>query len=78
MVKRITEQNLNEPARQENAAYREIIRKRAALPKLVELEERTANIWLALGTIVETSRGEENTYYRDEFENQFYCKNYPR
>ena|ERR1035437_2827897 len=48
------------------------------MPKLTELEECTAGDWLARGTIKETSRGEENTYYRDEFENQFYCKNYPR
>lgn len=48
------------------------------LPELTELEERTANDWLQRGTIAETSRGEENTYYRDEFENQFYCKNYPK
>ena len=43
-----------------------------------ELEEKTALIWLARGTIWEESRGQENTYYRDEFDNKFYCKNYPR
>lgn len=51
---------------------------KSTLPRLVELEERTAALWLQIGTIAETSRGEENTYYRDQFDNQFYCKNYPR
>ena len=49
-----------------------------ALPKLIELEECTAALWLARGTIWVVSVGEENTYYCDEFGNQFYCKNYPR
>lgn len=52
--------------------------RKGKLSRLIEIEERTAVNWLQRGTIAETSRGEENTYYRDEFENQFYCKNYPR
>lgn len=50
----------------------------STLPKITEIEEKTANIWLALGTIWITETGQENTYYVDQFENQFYCKNYPR
>lgn len=50
----------------------------STLPKITELEEKTANIWLSLGTIWITETGQENTYYIDQFENQFYCKNYPR
>ncbi len=46
--------------------------------RIIELEETTANNWLALGTITEDGRGEENTYYTDQFENRFFCKNYPR
>jgi hypothetical protein len=48
------------------------------LPKITEIEEKTANIWLSLGTIWVTDVGQENTYYVDQFENQFYCKNYPQ
>jgi hypothetical protein len=48
------------------------------LPEITEIEEKTANLWLELGTIKITDTGQENTYYVDQFENQFYCKNYPR
>ena len=50
----------------------------STLPKISEIEEITANLWLELGTIKITDIGQENTYYVDQFENQFYCKNYPR
>jgi uncharacterized protein YvpB len=50
----------------------------STLPKITEIEEKTADIWLSLGTICVTDTGEENTYYIDQFDNQFYCKNYPR
>lgn len=50
----------------------------STLPRLSEIEVQTAALWARIGTIAETSRGEENTYYADEFGNQFYCKNYPR
>ena len=48
------------------------------LPEITEIEEKTANLWLELGTIKITDIGQENTYYVDQFENQFFCKNYPR
>jgi hypothetical protein len=48
------------------------------LPEITDIEEKTANLWLELGTIKITDTGQENTYYVDQFENQFYCKNYPR
>ncbi len=47
------------------------------LPKITEIEEKTADIWLSLGTIWVTDIGQENTYYIDQFDNQFFCKNYP-
>ena len=47
----------------------------STLPKITKIEEKTANIWLALGTIWVTETGQENTYYVDQFGNQFYCKN---
>jgi len=50
----------------------------STLPEINEIEEITANLWLELGTIKITDTGQENTYYVDQFENQFYCKNYPR
>jgi len=50
----------------------------STLPNIKEIEEKTADLWLALGTIKITETGQENTYYVDQFENQFYCKNYPR
>jgi hypothetical protein len=49
----------------------------STLPKITEIEEKTADIWLALGTIWVTETGQENTYYIDQFDNQFFCKNYP-
>jgi hypothetical protein len=50
----------------------------STLPDIKEIEEKTANLWLELGTVKITDTGQENTYYVDQFENQFYCKNYPR
>ena len=40
-----------------------------------EIERVTAANWLAKGVIWEVHCGEENTYYADEFGNEFYCKN---
>lgn len=57
------------------AAYKSMF---APLPKITEIEEKTAELWLSQGTIKVTETGQENTYYIDEFDNQFYCKNYPR
>lgn len=50
----------------------------STLPDIQEIEEKTADLWLTLGTIKITETGQENTYYIDQFEQQFYCKNYPR
>jgi hypothetical protein len=50
----------------------------STLPKITEIEEKTADTWLNLGTIWITDVGQENTYYIDQFNNEFYCKNYPR
>jgi len=50
----------------------------STLPDIREIEEKTAGLWLQLGTIKVTDTGQENTYYVDQFEQQFYCKNYPR
>ena len=43
----------------------------------VELEVSTADLWLSLKTIRVTEIGSENTYYVDQFNNRFFCKNYP-
>jgi hypothetical protein len=53
-------------------------RKKTSLPKLREIEEVTAATWVAQGTITVSSIGNENTYYVDQFDNEFFCKNYPR
>ena len=45
------------------------------MQKLIELETVTAELWSANGVIHETSRGDENTYYCDEFGTTFFCKN---
>ena len=50
----------------------------STLPNIKEIEEKTADLWLSMGTIKITETGQENTYYADQFANQFYCKNYPR
>jgi hypothetical protein len=50
----------------------------STLPNIQEIGEKTASLWLTLGTIKITETGQENTYYVDQFERQFYCKNYPR
>ena len=47
------------------------------LPKIIWLEEFTANLWEAHGTIKPIWYGDENTYYVNEFGQEFYCKNYP-
>ena len=44
---------------------------------MTELECKTADLWLKQGTIQIESMGAENTYYTDEFDQSFFCKNYP-
>jgi hypothetical protein len=51
---------------------------KSRLPEITEIEEKTASIWLSRGTIWVTDTGHENTYYIDQFGNQFFCKNYPQ
>ena len=43
-----------------------------------EIAETTANTWLKAGAIRVTWYGNENTYYVDQFDAEFYCKNYPQ
>jgi len=43
-----------------------------------ELEEKTAALWLETGAVVVEEYGSENTYYLDQFDNRFFCKNYPQ
>ena len=47
------------------------------LPQVTELEPETARLWNDNGTIRVTEWGSENTYYVNEFEQRFYCKNHP-
>ena len=42
-----------------------------------ELDINTADNWLRSGALTITYKGEENTYYVNEFDQDFYCKNYP-
>ena len=42
-----------------------------------EISPLTASIWLAAGTITMMWEGSENTYYEDEFGNEFFVKDYP-
>jgi len=51
--------------------------KQSTLPKIRSIEQNTVDLWLSLGTIKITEYGEENTYYVDQFDNEFCCKNYP-
>jgi len=51
--------------------------KQSTLPKIRYIEQNTVDLWLSLGTIKISELGEENTYYVDQFDNEFYCKNYP-
>ena len=53
------------------------IKIKSTLPKIRYIEQNTVDIWLTMGTIKISELGEENTYYVDEFDNEFYCKNYP-
>ena len=62
-----------------SATQRAIFRGRVSVPDVPltypkRLEIPTMNLWLELGTIWETQRGEENRYFVDEFGNEFYCK----
>lgn len=45
---------------------------------VTEIEENTAAAWIRSGAIRVTEYGSENTYYINEFDHQFYCKNYPQ
>ena len=47
------------------------------MDKLTWIEENTVSAWLASGAIQLQTTGNENSYYLDQFGNQFYCKNYP-
>jgi len=49
-----------------------------SLPVIREIEEKTADLWLSLGTLKINDIGSENTYYENEFGMLFYCKNYPQ
>ena len=42
-----------------------------------EIEIKVADHWLKSGAIRVDTYGEENTYYVDDFNYKFYCKNYP-
>ena len=50
---------------------------KSTLPKIRHIEQTTVDLWLTIGTIKISELGEENTYYVDQFDNEFYCKNYP-
>ena len=45
------------------------------LPTILEIEISTANLWISTGAIKITDKGDENTYYENEFGHQFFCKN---
>lgn len=47
------------------------------LPEITEIEEKTADLWREAGTIRAVSYGNENTYYIDELDREYFCKNYP-
>ena len=47
------------------------------MTKLMELETVQADTLLLQGSVVIEYEGSENTYYFDQFGNEFYCKNYP-
>lgn len=42
---------------------------------LTEIEINTALNWMENGTLKVVSEGEENTYYVDEFDAYYFCKN---
>lgn len=39
-----------------------------------QISAATVNGWLRSGAIVETERGEENVYFRNQFDHCFFCK----
>ena len=45
--------------------------------KLREIEIATADLWLSTGAVEITEVGDENTYYKNEWGHEFFCKNYP-
>lgn len=45
------------------------------LPTIREIEIPVAALWLSTGAIRITDKGEENTYYENEFGHKFFCKN---
>ena len=44
---------------------------------IIEIDDRTAQTLLERGEIQLASTGEENSYYKDRFNQVFLCKNYP-
>ena len=44
---------------------------------LTELEQVVVDNWLKTGAIHVTEYGHENTYYINEFNHRFFCKNNP-
>jgi len=42
-----------------------------------EISQFTADLWLSQNTIKITEYGNENTYYVDQFDQEYFCKNYP-
>ncbi len=42
-----------------------------------EIEADTASNWLDIGTIWPVWYGTENTYYMDQFDREYFAKNYP-
>ena len=42
-----------------------------------EIEVNIAAAWIQSGALTVTDYGEENTYYKDEFDRTYFCKNYP-
>ena len=43
-----------------------------------EIEPRTAEHWESINAITPYYYGSENTYYRDFFGIEYFCKNYPQ
>ena len=42
-----------------------------------EIEDNIARLWLETGAIRVSDYGSGNTYYVNEFDHEYFCKNYP-
>ena len=47
------------------------------IKQCIEIEQKTAELWILTGAIQLETTGNENSYYLDSWGREYFCKNYP-